>query len=139
MRFYVKHENVRAYSILKLPYRFAHAHIIVLAKEEGAGADIVSGGELYASLRAGVEPSKIVYAGVGKTVRELENAISSDILMYNEDSHMELDVLNDIAGRIKRNSKLANLLVFPRYSTNQPIGYTSQKYKKARKPPAFLL
>ena len=82
-------------------------HIIALAKEEGAGADIVSGGELYASLRAGVEPSKIVYAGVGKTVRELEYAISSDILMFNVESHMELDVLNDIAGRLGKKARIA--------------------------------
>lgn len=82
-------------------------HIIALAKEEGAGADIVSGGELYASLRAGVEPSKIVYAGVGKTVKELEHAISSDILMFNVESHMELDVLNDIAGRLGKKARIA--------------------------------
>ncbi|QWK20749.1 MAG: diaminopimelate decarboxylase [Hydrogenobacter thermophilus] len=71
--------------------------IIRVAKEEGAGADIVSGGELYASLLAGVDPNKIVYAGVGKTVKELEYAIKSDILMFNVESRMELDVLNHLA------------------------------------------
>ncbi len=82
-------------------------HIIALAKEEGAGADIVSGGELYASLLAGVEPSKIVYAGVGKTVKELEYAISSEILMFNVESLMELDVLNDLAGKLGKKARIA--------------------------------
>ncbi|MEJ5339118.1 MAG: diaminopimelate decarboxylase [Aquificaceae bacterium] len=82
-------------------------HIISIAKEEGAGADIVSGGELYASLRAGVEPSKIVYAGVGKTVCELEDAIKADILMFNVESFMELDVLNEIAGRLGKKARIA--------------------------------
>ncbi|MCS6998807.1 MAG: diaminopimelate decarboxylase [Aquificaceae bacterium] len=82
-------------------------HIIALAKEEGAGADIVSGGELYASLKAGIEPSKIVYAGVGKTLRELEYAISSDILMFNVESFMELDVLDELAGKLGRKVRIA--------------------------------
>ncbi|MCS7170794.1 MAG: diaminopimelate decarboxylase [Aquificaceae bacterium] len=82
-------------------------HIIALAKDEGAGADIVSGGELYASLKAGVEPSKIVYAGVGKTAKELEYAISSDILMFNVESFMELDILNEIAGRLGKRVRVA--------------------------------
>ncbi len=82
-------------------------HIIALVKEEGAGADIVSGGELYASLLAGVEPSKIVYAGVGKTVKELQYAIGSEILMFNVESLMELDVLNDLAGSLGKKARIA--------------------------------
>ncbi|MCX8076917.1 MAG: diaminopimelate decarboxylase [Aquificaceae bacterium] len=82
-------------------------HIIALAKEGGAGADIVSGGELYASLRAGIEPSKIVYAGVGKTLKELEYAINSDILMFNVESFMELDVLDYIAGKLGKKVRVA--------------------------------
>ncbi len=82
-------------------------HIVATVKEEGAGVDIVSGGELFVSLRAGVEPSKIVYAGVGKTVRELEYAISSDILMFNVESFMELDVLNEMAQRLGKKARIA--------------------------------
>ncbi len=82
-------------------------HIIALAKEEGAGADIVSGGELYASLLAGIEPSKIVYAGVGKTLREVEYALESDILMFNVESYMELDVLNQVAGKLGKKARVA--------------------------------
>ncbi len=82
-------------------------HIIRIAKEEGAGADIVSGGELYCALRAGVEPQKIVYAGVGKTLPELEYAVKTDILMFNVESFMELDVLNEVAGRLGKKARIA--------------------------------
>lgn len=82
-------------------------HIVALVKEEGAGADIVSGGELFISLKAGVEPSKIVYAGVGKTVKELEYAISSDILMFNVESLMELEVLDELAGKLGKKARIA--------------------------------
>ncbi len=82
-------------------------HIVELAKEEGAGADIVSGGELFVSLKAGVEPSRIVYAGVGKTIKELEYAINSDILMFNVESFMELDVLNELAGKLGKKARIA--------------------------------
>ncbi|MGB9873484.1 MAG: diaminopimelate decarboxylase [Hydrogenobacter sp.] len=81
--------------------------IIKLVKEEGAGADIVSGGELYASLQAGVDPKKIVYAGVGKTPKEIEYAISSDILMFNVESRMELEVLDQIAERMGKKVRIA--------------------------------
>lgn len=81
--------------------------IIKITKEEGAGADIVSGGELYASLLAGVDPNKIVYAGVGKTIRELEYAIRSDILMFNVESRMELEVLNDLAEDLGKKIRIA--------------------------------
>lgn len=82
-------------------------YIVALVKEEGAGADIVSGGELFISLKAGIEPSKIVYAGVGKTVKELEYAISSDILMFNVESLMELEVLDELAGKLGKKARIA--------------------------------
>ncbi len=82
-------------------------HIISVAAQEGAGADIVSGGELVAALKGGIEPSKIVYAGVGKTVPELEMAVDKEILMFNVESREELFVLNDIAGRLGKKARIA--------------------------------
>ncbi len=81
--------------------------VIRVAGEEGAGADIVSGGELIAALRGGIDPSKIVYAGVGKTVPELELAVEKEILMFNVESRDELYVLNDIAGRLGKKARIA--------------------------------
>jgi diaminopimelate decarboxylase len=65
---------------------------------EGAGADIVSGGELFRALRAGISASKIIFSGVGKTRDEIEFALKSDILMFNAESDQELQTLNSIAG-----------------------------------------
>jgi len=63
----------------------------------GAGADIVSGGELFRALRAGIEPSKIVFAGIGKTPEEIQYALNEGILMFNVESSQELMLINEIA------------------------------------------
>jgi diaminopimelate decarboxylase len=72
--------------------------IVRLLKEEGAGFDIVSGGELYCALKAGVPPERIVFAGVGKTRAELEYAVQSRIGWFNVESAGEVERLNDLAG-----------------------------------------
>ena len=68
----------------------------VLAKA-GAGADIVSGGELYRALRAGVPPKKIIFSGVGKSRDEMRDALKAEILMFNIESRSELKVLDEVA------------------------------------------
>jgi diaminopimelate decarboxylase len=65
----------------------------------GAGADIVSGGELFRVLRAGIPPSRIVFAGVGKTEAEMSSALRAGILMFNVESRQEMHVLNEVAAR----------------------------------------
>lgn len=81
--------------------------VLRLFANEGGGMDIVSGGELYRALRAGVDPNKIVYSGVGKTVEELEYAVASDILMFNSESGQELVTLNDTAKRLNRKARVS--------------------------------
>lgn len=81
--------------------------IIKLLKEEGFGADVVSGGELRKALKAGITPDKIVYAGVGKTVDELKMAIEVNIKMFNVESVMELEVLNELAGSMGKKANIA--------------------------------
>jgi diaminopimelate decarboxylase len=66
----------------------------------GAGADIVSGGELYRALRAGCDPKKIVFSGVGKREDEIETALETGILAFNVESEGELEVIDRIAGRL---------------------------------------
>lgn len=63
----------------------------------GGGADIVSGGELFRALTAGIDPKKIVYSGVGKTPAELRYALKSGILMFNVESIQELCTLQAVA------------------------------------------
>ncbi|MEA3560604.1 MAG: diaminopimelate decarboxylase [Candidatus Omnitrophota bacterium] len=67
---------------------------------EGAGLDIVSGGELFKALHIGADPKKIVYASIGKTPQEIEYAVSSSILLFNVESIPELEMLNSIASKL---------------------------------------
>ena len=71
--------------------------ILKLLALQGGGADIVSAGELFRALRAGIPPEKIVYSGVGKTQHDIEEALQSDILMFNVESEQELQTLDRIA------------------------------------------
>ena len=78
----------------------------VLGKE-GAGADIVSGGELFRALRAGIDPKKIVYAGVGKRRDEIEYAIKVGILMFNVESGEELIAIDRAAKEMHAKARIA--------------------------------
>lgn len=73
--------------------------VLHLMAREGAGADVVSGGELYRALTAGVDPKKIVFAGLGKTAAEIEYALDEGILLFNVESSQELMLINEIAVR----------------------------------------
>ena len=63
----------------------------------GAGADVVSGGELKRALAAGIPPEKIVFSGVGKTEAELRQALAENILCINVESEPELALLSSLA------------------------------------------
>jgi diaminopimelate decarboxylase len=72
-----------------------------------AGVDIVSGGELYRALRAGIDPSRVVYSGVGKKASEMDEALTSDILMFNIESEAELDLLAKRAQALGKRARIA--------------------------------
>jgi diaminopimelate decarboxylase len=69
----------------------------------GGGIDIVSGGELFRSLNAGISGRKIVFSGVGKTEEEIKAAVKADVLMINVESEDELDSVGRVASRMKKN------------------------------------
>lgn len=71
--------------------------ILRLYAKEGVGADVVSGGELFRALKAGMNPKKIVYAGVGKTEEEIHYALKRGILMFNVESSEELRTIDKVA------------------------------------------
>lgn len=77
----------------------ANSNLAVLRAfvKEGSGFDIVSGGELFRVLKAGADPRKVVFSGVGKTREEMEYALSTGILMFNVESEQEMEVLNEVA------------------------------------------
>lgn len=74
---------------------------------EGSGADIVSGGELYRAIKAGFSPDKIVFAGVGKTEAEIIYALETGILMFNVESMAEAMAIDRIAGKMDKIAKIA--------------------------------
>jgi diaminopimelate decarboxylase len=81
--------------------------ILKLLAKEGCGADIVSGGELFRALKAGIPAQKIVYAGVGKTEDEIRFALRSRLLMFNVESEDELKEIDRVAGTMKLKAPIA--------------------------------
>ena len=71
--------------------------VLALLAQAGAGADVVSGGELYRALRAGFDPQRIVFAGVGKSREELREGLKADVLCFNVESVAELVALDEVA------------------------------------------
>lgn len=81
--------------------------VLHLLSREGAGADVVSGGEIFRALKAGIDPGKIVFAGIGKTAAEIEYALNEGILMFNVESSQELMLINEIATRLNKRAPIA--------------------------------
>jgi diaminopimelate decarboxylase len=85
----------------------ANMAILKLLKQLGSGLDIVSGGELYRGLKAGISPDRIVYSGVGKRVDEIDLALQSGILMFNIESLEELELIDKRAGELGSQASIA--------------------------------
>jgi diaminopimelate decarboxylase len=113
--------SVKANSNLALLRAFA---------KQGSGFDIVSGGELFRALKAGGDPKKIVFSGVGKKSAEIEYALDTGILMFNVESDEELTALNEIAGGIGKKAPIS-LRVNPDVDP-QTHPYISTGMKKAK-------
>ncbi len=101
-------DNYRSYrnAFASVPHEIHYAvkansslSILALLASEGAGFDIVSGGELFRVLRAGGDPEKVVFSGVGKTRAEVEYALEHGIGAFHCESADELDVIRDAARR----------------------------------------
>jgi len=97
--------------------------ILALLRELGAGLDIVSGGELFRALKAGYSGRDIVFSGVGKTRREMEEALKAEVLLFNVESEQELNVLDSVAKRLGVIAPAA-LRVNPEVLVDTPHPYT---------------
>lgn len=75
----------------------ANPKVLTIIRESGLGADCVSGGEIRAAIKAGFPANKIVYAGVGKTDREINLGLEYGIFCFNVESVPELEIINDLA------------------------------------------
>ena len=82
-----------------------NVNLIKEVKKFGLGADVVSMGELMMALKAGINPKKIVFSGVGKTSGEIGYAIDKKILLINAESKSEIIEINRIAKLKKKKSK----------------------------------
>merc|ERR1711991_33019 len=71
-------------------------------KKNNLGADVVSGGELMKAIKAGINPKKIVFSGVGKVTEEIEYAINKNILLINTESKSEIIEIEKIAKKKKK-------------------------------------
>ena len=81
--------------------------VLKVLASEGAGADVVSGGELMRALSAGIAADRIVFSGVGKTQEELKAALDANIFQFNVESAPELKLLSEIAERDGRKAPVA--------------------------------
>src|ERR1700682_2903316 len=100
--------NFRAYdeSFGDMPHTICYAvkangnlAVLRLLAEAGAGFDIVSGGELFRVLKAGGEPGRVVFSGVGKTAAEIDDALAAGIFSFNCESEPELTLIDALAHR----------------------------------------
>jgi diaminopimelate decarboxylase len=85
----------------------SNSAVLRLLGREGAGADMVSGGELFRALRAGIDPKKIVFAGVGKRRDEIEYALKVGILMFNVESGEELYAIDQSSKDMRSKASIA--------------------------------
>ena len=81
--------------------------ILKLLADAGAGFDIVSGGELFRALKAGADPGKCTFAGVGKRREEIEYALDRGVYSFNVESEAELDYINEIASGKSQRAPIA--------------------------------
>ena len=114
--FYIYSENQIAFNFLKFANTFkktdplicfaaksnSNLNILRVLGKLGAGADVVSGGELLKALKAGIRPSKIVFSGVGKTEEELKIAINKKILLINCESESEAKLVNNLSKKLRK-------------------------------------
>ena len=101
-------------------------NILKFMAELGSGFDVVSGGELFRALQAGGEPSKIVFAGVGKTDSEIIEALNADIEYFNIESEAELQNLIALSGKLGKRTKAA-------LRVNPDVEYKTHAYIKTGK------
>lgn len=105
--------------------------VLRLLAGAGAGADIVSGGELHRARLAGIPSERIVFSGVGKTITELAAGLDAHIYAFNVESEGELRMLSDLAVTMNTRAPIA-LRVNPDVETRTPHHYTATGHKQTK-------
>ena len=109
----------------------ANHKILTIIRENGLGADCVSGGEIRVAVKAGFPTNKIVYAGVGKTDWEINLGLDYDIFCFNVESVPELEIINELAaakGKVARVAFRINPNVGAHTHANITTGLAENKF-----------
>ena len=109
----------------------ANHKILTIIRENGLGADCVSGGEIRAAVKAGFPTNKIVYASVGKTDWEINLGLDYDIFCFNVESVPELEIINELAaakGKVARVAFRINPNVGAHTHANITTGLAENKF-----------
>ena len=103
-----------AYALQGIDYKICYAikansnlSVTKIFAELGSGIDAVSAGEIWRGIKAGIDPKKIVFAGVGKTAEEMEFALSNGVVEFSIESEPELYLLSEVATRLGKTAKIA--------------------------------
>lgn len=123
-----KYENFHVHYAVKAN---ANPKILNIICQAGLGADCVSGGEIQAALNVGFSSGKIVFAGVGKSDKEISLGLDKDIFCFNVESIPELEIINQIAaekGRIARVAFRINPDVGAHTHANITTGLAENKF-----------
>ena len=134
-----KHEGYHVHYAVKAN---ANPKILTAIREAGLGADCVSGGEIEASIKAGVPSSKVVYAGVGKSDWEINLGLDHDIFCFNVESVPELEVINELAakkGKVARVAFRLNPEVGAHTHANITTGLAENKFGIAMRDMEFVI
>ncbi|MBQ5530063.1 MAG: diaminopimelate decarboxylase, partial [Bacteroidales bacterium] len=85
----------------------ANGPILDIIRDHGLGADCVSGNEVKLAVKAGFDPQKVVYAGVGKSDKEIKAALRAGIFSFNCESVPEIRIINDLAAAMGRKARIS--------------------------------
>ncbi|MDP3398310.1 MAG: diaminopimelate decarboxylase [Bacteroidales bacterium] len=100
----LKKHNYHAHYALKAN---ANSKILSIVKSYGLGADCVSGNEVKLALNSGFDPSMVVYAGVGKSDKEIKIALEGDIFSFNCESIPEIQIIDQLAGSMGKRASIS--------------------------------
>lgn len=123
-----KYSNFHVHYAIKANF---NPRLLEIIKKEGLGADCVSGGEVRAALEAGIEPAKIVFAGVGKTDKEISFALDAGIFCFNIESEAEVEAIERLAaerGTVTRVAIRVNPNVGAHTHSNITTGRAENKF-----------
>jgi diaminopimelate decarboxylase len=105
--------------------------VLKILSDMGAGADTVSQGEIMRAIKAGIPAGKIVFSGVGKTIKEMEYALNQNIGQFNVESRTEVRILNEVAKKLGKKANIS-IRVNPDINAN-----THEKITTGRKIDKF--